>query len=64
MADTERVIFQREIDIMKAIGSHHHVVEMLGCCTDDSPVSLVLEYVPFGNLLDLLRRSREAVCET
>lgn len=55
------MLFQREIDIMKSIGSHRHVVEMLGCCSRDSPIFLVLEYVPYGSLLELLRRSREMV---
>ena len=44
-------------------GNNPHVVKMVGCVTLSSPVMLLLEYVPHGNLRDYLRKSRPNVSD-
>ena len=48
-----------EIRQMKRIGFHSHIVSMLGCCTINEPICLVVEYVPYGDLLSFLRKNRQ-----
>ena len=50
--------FLEEIELMKAIGSHRNIVRMLGCCVNSDPIFLVLEYMPYGDLLHWLRNKR------
>ena len=50
--------FLEEIELMKAIGSHRNIVSMLGCWVNSDPIFLVLEYVPYGDLLHWLRDKR------
>ena len=50
--------FLEEIELMKAIGSHRNIVSMLGCWVNSDPIFLVLEYVPYGDLLQWLRNKR------
>lgn len=50
--------FLEEIELMKAIGSHRNVLGMLGCWVNTDPIFLVLEYVPYGDLLQWLRNKR------
>ncbi len=50
--------FLDEIELMKAIGSHNNVLRMLGCWVSSDPIFLVLEYIPYGDLLHWLRNKR------
>ena len=50
-----------EIELMKAIGSHPNVVSMLGFWDNTDPIFLLLEYVPYGDLLNWLRNKRTQV---
>ncbi|CAH3147638.1 unnamed protein product, partial [Porites evermanni] len=58
--------FQFEIEQMKQLGSHPNVVSLVGCCTLQEEKFLVIEYVPFGDLLTWLRcrRNRRARVNT
>ncbi|XP_065826968.1 uncharacterized protein [Oscarella lobularis] len=49
-----------EIAMMKRIGSHRHIVSILGSVTQSLPLMLIIEYVPNGDLLTFLRKSRSA----
>ena len=42
-------------------GNNPHVVKMVGCVTLSSPVMLLLEYIPHGNLCDYLRKHKPDV---
>ena len=53
--------FTFEIEQMKMLGSHKNVVSMVGCCTLEEKMFLVIEYVPCGDLLTWLRRRRKKV---
>ncbi|XP_073255568.1 uncharacterized protein [Porites lutea] len=48
---------------MKLLGSHKNVVSMVGCCTIQEKMFLVIEYVPCGDLLTWLRRRRKRIIE-
>ena len=50
-----------EIEQMKLLGSHKNVVSMVGWCTLQEKMFLVIEYVPCGDLLTWLRRRRKKV---
>lgn len=47
-----------EINLMKKIGSHPNIVSMSGACTLSEPIALVMEYVPYGNLQNFLKKCR------
>ena len=44
-----------------AHGDNTHIVKMVGCVSSQSPYALVLEYVPYGSLLDYLKENRKLV---
>ena len=53
--------FLQEIEQMKLLGAHQNIVSLVGCCTLQERKFLVIEYVPFGDLLQWLRRKRRSV---
>lgn len=55
--------FLEEIKLMKLIGSHRHVLNLLACCTNTVPMFLVTEFAKYGDLLNFLRKRREQVRE-
>jgi len=59
----QRREFLEEIQLMKAVGSHKNIVNMVGCCTIEEPMFLLTEYVPYGDLLHYLRKHRGKVRE-
>ncbi|XP_062523968.1 uncharacterized protein LOC134198569 [Corticium candelabrum] len=52
--DTEMKDLIRESDILLAIPSHEHIVEIIGICIDSRHFGIVLEYVDGGDLCMLL----------
>lgn len=50
--------FQAEIGMMKKVGSHPNIVQMLGYVTKTSPNMLIMELILAGNLLKYLHRLR------
>ena len=55
--------FLQEIAMMKRVstGKNPYVVNMIGCCSVQEPLALVLELVPNGNLLEYLKANRTIV---
>ncbi|XP_022803821.1 tyrosine kinase receptor Cad96Ca-like [Stylophora pistillata] len=47
-----------ELDLMKTLKPHPHVVELIGYCIEKDPLLIVLEYLPYGDLLGYLLKSR------
>ena len=45
-----------EADVMKNV-QHNNIVKLIGVCTRNSPIYIVTEYMPLGNLQDYLRRA-------
>lgn len=56
--DEEIKDFKEEIALMKNIGYHKNIVNIIGSCTVRQPLCLAVEYMPNGNLLDYLRDER------
>ncbi|XP_066275964.1 fibroblast growth factor receptor 2-like isoform X1 [Branchiostoma lanceolatum] len=59
--EEETKLFYEEIGIVIDIGSHGGVLRMRGCCTTDDPTRplLVMEYMPYGDLLNFLEKCKE-----
>ncbi|KAK9298699.1 hypothetical protein QLX08_008065 [Tetragonisca angustula] len=57
-SEREKEDLVRELKIMQQLGSHPNVVTLLGCCTEQEPHYLILEYVMYGKLLAYLRDHR------
>ena len=45
-----------EMELMKAIGRHDNIINLLGCCTQDGPLYVIVELASRGNLRDYLRK--------
>ena len=53
--------FREEIEMMKTIGYHKNIVNLVGCSTKREPLCLVVEYMCYGDLLNYLRQRRSKV---
>ncbi|CAB3398078.1 unnamed protein product [Caenorhabditis bovis] len=53
--DMSKREFLREIGLMKTLGYHERLVNMLACITDSEPLCLVVEYCSDGDLHQYLR---------
>lgn len=58
--DQEMIDLVSEMDMMKMIGRRHNenvinIINLLGVCTQDGPLYVVVEYAEHGNLRDFLR---------
>ena len=60
-SEAQKEEFMFEIAQMKLLGFHPNVVSLVGCCTLQEKKFLVIEYVPFGDLLQWLRHRRRMV---
>ncbi|XP_068685561.1 tyrosine kinase receptor Cad96Ca-like isoform X3 [Montipora foliosa] len=47
-----------ELEVMKTLKPHPHVINLIGCVTQSEPILVLIEYVPYGDLLGYLRKSR------
>ena len=57
--------FLEEIQLMKQIGYHLNILNLLACCTMKNPMFLVVEFAKNGDLLHYLRKRRKQVkCDT
>jgi serine/threonine protein kinase len=45
-----------EMDMMKMIGKHEHIINLLGVCTQDGPLYVIVEFAEHGNLRDYLKK--------
>ena len=54
----DREAFRAEIQLMKELGDHSHILRMHGAITHSLPYCLVLEFASDGNLLGVLRKNR------
>ncbi|XP_031564782.1 fibroblast growth factor receptor 2-like isoform X2 [Actinia tenebrosa] len=56
--DAEIRDLMKEFELLKTLKPHPHVIRLLGCGEDEGRPLVVIEYVPFGDLLGYLRKSR------
>lgn len=52
-----------EMEMMKTIGKHKNIINLLGACTQEGPLYVVVEYAEQGNLREYLRTRRPAGLE-
>uniref|UniRef100_A0A8C6NJD3 Fibroblast growth factor receptor n=1 Tax=Nothobranchius furzeri TaxID=105023 RepID=A0A8C6NJD3_NOTFU len=52
-----------EMEMMKTIGKHKNIINLLGACTQDGPLYVIVEYASQGNLREYLRARRLAGSE-
>jgi len=59
----EKKDFLQEIILMKKVssGSNAYIINMVGCCTLQEPLALILEFAPYGNLLNFVRAIKTEV---
>ncbi|XP_061393003.1 fibroblast growth factor receptor homolog 1-like [Musca vetustissima] len=48
----------REMEVMKIIGKHINIINLLGCCSQNGPLYVIVEFAPHGNLKDFLNKNR------
>ncbi|XP_065663107.1 mast/stem cell growth factor receptor Kit-like [Hydra vulgaris] len=54
--------FYEEMNLMKEIGYHKNIVNLIGCSTIKKPLCLIVEYMEHGDLLNFLRKRRTQFC--
>ncbi|KAL9702565.1 hypothetical protein quinque_006083 [Culex quinquefasciatus] len=54
-SDTEVLNLVCELEIMKIVGKHPNVVNLLGSCAQYGPLYVIMEFAVHGNLKDFLR---------
>lgn len=47
-----------EMELMKVIGKHKNIINLLGVCTQEGPLFVIVEYASKGNLREFLRARR------
>ncbi|XP_016371199.1 fibroblast growth factor receptor 1-A isoform X4 [Sinocyclocheilus rhinocerous] len=47
-----------EMEMMKIIGKHKNIINLLGACTQDGPLYVIVEFASKGNLREYLRERR------
>ncbi|KFM79024.1 Fibroblast growth factor receptor 3, partial [Stegodyphus mimosarum] len=57
-SDQDAIDLISEMEMMKVIGKHTHIINLLGCCTQNGPLYVIVEYAANGNLRDFLRARR------
>ncbi|XP_067056810.1 fibroblast growth factor receptor 3-like isoform X1 [Acropora muricata] len=57
-AESDKRDLKSELELMKTLKPHPHVIKLLGCVTEYEPLLVLIEYVPYGDLLGYLRKSR------
>ncbi|XP_073254840.1 tyrosine kinase receptor Cad96Ca-like [Porites lutea] len=59
-SEVEKKSLAQEIELGKSLDGNKHpnIVNFLGCVSTSAPMMLILEYVPYGDLLGYLRKSR------
>ncbi|XP_065661248.1 tyrosine-protein kinase receptor torso isoform X3 [Hydra vulgaris] len=60
--ENELLDFRDEINIMKDVGYHKNIVNMVGWSTFKNSFCLIVEYMENGDLLSFMRKSRAIIC--
>ena len=54
--DQDMIDLISEMDVMKMIGQHINIINLLGVCTQTGPLFVIVEFAEHGNLRDFLRK--------
>ncbi|KAG9259947.1 mast/stem cell growth factor receptor kita-like [Astyanax mexicanus] len=57
---TEKEALMSELKVLSYLGNHMNIVNLLGACTVRGPTLVITEYCCYGDLLNFLRRKRDA----
>lgn len=57
-SDADLIALVSEMEIMKMIGKHENIINLLGCCTQDGPFYVIVEYASNGCLREYLKKHR------
>uniref|UniRef100_A0A8D8XMV5 receptor protein-tyrosine kinase n=1 Tax=Cacopsylla melanoneura TaxID=428564 RepID=A0A8D8XMV5_9HEMI len=57
-SDADMMNLVSEMEVMKLIGQHDNIINLLGVCTQEGPLYVIVEYAAHNNLLDFLRKHR------
>lgn len=50
--------FAGELEVLCKLGQHPNIINLIGACENRGYLYIAIEFAPFGNLLDFLRKSR------
>uniref|UniRef100_A0A3B3BPT5 receptor protein-tyrosine kinase n=1 Tax=Oryzias melastigma TaxID=30732 RepID=A0A3B3BPT5_ORYME len=50
--------FAGELEVLCKLGHHPNIINLIGACENRGYLYIAIEYAPYGNLLDFLRKSR------
>ncbi|XP_056316076.1 tyrosine-protein kinase receptor Tie-1 isoform X2 [Danio aesculapii] len=50
--------FAGELEVLCKLGQHTNIINLIGACENRGYLYIAIEYAPYGNLLDFLRKSR------
>ena len=53
--------FIQEVEIMKKLGNHYHVVNMFGSNVTQEPYFIIVEYAQHGDLKEYLKDKKKRV---
>ncbi|XP_041469939.1 fibroblast growth factor receptor 3-like [Lytechinus variegatus] len=56
--ENDKSDLSKEISLFMFLDPHPNIVNILGCCTDEDPWYILMEYLPNGNLQGYLRQIR------
>ena len=62
--DRNRAHFMDEMNLMKRLGYHAHIVSLLGCVSDPNRPMIVVEYCANGDMLRFLQRNKKIRADT
>ncbi|KAI9588083.1 fibroblast growth factor receptor homolog 1 [Glossina fuscipes] len=56
--DVDMTSLVHEMEVMKLIGKHINIINLVGCCSQNGPLWVIVEFAPHGNLKDFLKKNR------
>ncbi|KAL1449672.1 hypothetical protein WDU94_002157 [Cyamophila willieti] len=56
--DAEMIALVSEVEVMKIIGKHVNIINLLGVCSQDGPLYVIVEFAQHNNLRDFLIKHR------
>ncbi|KAL5288793.1 htl family protein [Megaselia abdita] len=56
--DADMASLVREMEVMKMIGQHINIINLVGCCSQEGPLYVVVEYASHGNLKNFLLKHK------
>ncbi|XP_065217300.1 fibroblast growth factor receptor 2-like [Planococcus citri] len=54
--DSDMIDLVSEMELMKLLGSHQNILQLLGCCSQGGPLLVITEFARNGNLKNFLRK--------